>query len=117
MFGPFALTAPACFEGTAGYARWRQMNNSESWLNVSLNPRSTPAPFSCFRTGALLLPLQLVAQRPVVTPLQTALFALSFTRLDKVLQAARAFGGWLPAFRAALVPLHAQLILALPRDL
>lgn len=68
-------------------------------------------------SASLFLALEFVAERSVVTPLQTAFFALSFTGLDQVLQAARAFGGRLAAFRAAFIPLHAQLILALPRDL
>src|SRR5712671_2809030 len=60
--------------------------------------------------------LQLVAQCSVVTPLQAALFALPFTRLDQVFQAARAFCRRLAALGAPFIPLHAQLILALARD-
>jgi hypothetical protein len=60
--------------------------------------------------------LQLVAQRPVVAAFEPALFPLAFPRLDKVLETPRALNCRLAAFGAPFVSLHAQLILALPRD-
>ena len=60
--------------------------------------------------------LQLVAERPVVAPLESAFLALALASLDEVLQASRADRCGLPAFGATLVPLHAQLIFALPRN-
>lgn len=60
--------------------------------------------------------LQPVTQGVAITAFEAAFGPLPFPRFDEVLEAAGAFGGGLAAFGAALVALHAQLILALARD-
>ena len=57
--------------------------------------------------------LKLVAQGSVVTPLQTAFFALTFPGFDQVLEAPGALDRLFAAFRASLVSLHAELIFPL----
>jgi hypothetical protein len=104
---------------------WSEQSGAEktnpgpgSWLNVSIHPSFSHLHQLHFKklscAGALRLALQLVAQRSVITPLQASLFALTFTGFDQVLQTARPFGGRLATLGAAFVPLHAQLVLALP---
>ena len=60
--------------------------------------------------------LKPVAQRIEIAPLQPAFDALTFARLDQVLEASRALDGWLTAFGAAFIALHSQLVLALAGD-
>src|SRR6059058_240230 len=60
--------------------------------------------------------LQLVAKRAVITALQTALLALALPSFDQVLQTTGSFHCLRATFRASLVALHPQLVLALARD-
>ena len=58
--------------------------------------------------------LQLIAEGPVIAALQAAFAALALSGFDQVFQAARALDGLLATLGAPAVPLHAQLIFALP---
>jgi hypothetical protein len=57
-----------------------------------------------------------VAQGAVVAAFEAAFLALPFARLHQVLQATGPLHGGFTAFRAPVVPLHPQLVLALPRN-
>jgi len=59
--------------------------------------------------------LEFVADGIEITPLESELFALAFSRLDQVLQASGAHDGRFAAFRAAIVAQPAQLVSALRR--
>ena len=58
---------------------------------------------------------QPIAQGVEISSLQTAFLTLAFPGFDQVLQTPRSLNRRLTAFGASLVPLHAQLILPLPR--
>jgi hypothetical protein len=60
--------------------------------------------------------LQFVTEGAVVTALEATLFSLAFAGFYQVFQTTRALNGLLTAFRATLVPLHAQLIFSLARN-
>ena len=72
------------------------------------NPPNSPD------NNALRDRLQFITQRAVIPTLQTALFPLPFAGFHQVFEAARAQHRRFTAFRAPLVSLHSQLVLALP---
>src|SRR5882672_407235 len=57
---------------------------------------------------------QLVAKRPVVTPIQSAPHTLPLARLNQMIQTTETHTRRFTTFRAAPVALHSQLILSLP---
>ena len=86
-------------------------------------PRQRVAYFALFSVGCnrrSLGPagtcLQQVAEGAIVTPFEAALLALTLARFNQMLEAPRALHGWLATFGAPAIPLHAQLIFALPRN-
>ncbi len=64
----------------------------------------------------LLGGLKPVTQRVVVTPFKPAFLALALTRPDQVLEAPRPLGSRFATLGAPLIPLHPELVLALPGD-
>src|SRR5436190_18594745 len=58
--------------------------------------------------------LELVAQSAVVTALKAAFLTLALARFHQVFQASGALDGLRSALRTSAVPLHPQLVLALP---
>ena len=67
--------------------------------------------------GGLGGAFELVAQSVVISAFEPADRALTFPRADEMFEAARALDSGFAAFRTALVAQHAQLILALTRNL
>jgi hypothetical protein len=59
---------------------------------------------------------QFVAERAVIAAFQAALAALTLAGFDQVFQTPRAFDRRFPAFGAAAIALHAQLVFPLARD-
>jgi hypothetical protein len=59
---------------------------------------------------------QLIAERSVVAALEAAFLALAFAGLYQMTQTPGTLSCGLPAFGATVIPLHAQLVLSLPRN-
>ena len=78
--------------------------------------RTAVWPLAGAANGSGVACLELIAQRIVITAFKTAFLPLALPRFHQVLQAPRALRRWFATFRAPLVPLHPQLVLALPRD-
>ena len=83
-------------------------------VNVRRDANSAAAVSTTVGSG---FALQFVTQRAVIAPFEAFFGPLPLTRLDEVLEATRRVEGRFPTFGAALVSLHAQLVLSLPGDL